>query len=115
MELKDTHFAKDIKHSSLTIQCDVEDAIETAREFYRKSSLKGIKIILSDSVYEIQKQEIYYSYDYYKNMARWKTKYILVAEENAPFTEEQKDTFLEHLINIIHDDGRSQVDITKFT
>jgi len=32
MELKDTHFAKDIKHSSLTIQCDVEDAVETARD-----------------------------------------------------------------------------------
>jgi len=41
---------------------------------------KGIRIILSASVYEIQKQDIYHSYSYYKTMVRWETKYILEAE-----------------------------------
>ncbi len=89
--------------------------MKNEREFYRKSSLKGIKIILSDSVYEIQKQDIYYFDSFYGKRTRWETIYILEAEENTPFTEEQKNTFMEHLLNIIHDDGRSQVDIKKFT
>jgi len=57
MELKDTHFAKDIKHSSLTIQCDVEDAIETARDLeeFKKEALKSLLELGKEVCYWIER------------------------------------------------------------
>lgn len=84
------------------------------KHYFRKPHTKGMRVVISDCVLKIQKTKVLYSFND-SIVERWETKFKSETAEEKPFTNKQKEIFLEQVITRMHDDGRSQVSITKFT